>query len=82
MINIRQSKKIHLDSQTLLLLKLQAAKDGLKLKTYLEEILKEKADKMDLSDEYRKLMDSMLEKHDNKSVEYENWEVFKKTINI
>lgn len=82
MINIRQSKKIHLDSQTLLLLKMQAEKDGLKLKTYLEEILKEKADKMDISDEYKILMDAMLEKHNDKMVEYENWDLFKKTINV
>lgn len=82
MINIRQSKKIHLDSQTLHLLRIQAKKDGLKLKTYLEEILKEKADKIEISDEYKLLMDNMLEKHKNKMVEYENWDIFKKTINV
>ena len=82
MLNIRQAKKVHLDSQTLLLLKLQAAKDGIKLKTFLEEVLKEKADKMELSEEYKTLMDAMLEKHNNKSVEYENWDIFKKTIKL
>jgi hypothetical protein len=67
-------KEISLDSQTIALLQ----KEGRKLKNYLEQVLKEKANELALTEEYKTLMDEALEKHKNGNSNYKSWEQIKK----
>ncbi len=80
MLNLKQTKRIQLDNQTLFVLKMQAEKDGRKLKNFIEDLLKEQAEKSKLTPEYKILMDEMLEKHERGEVGYMDWDDFKKTV--
>lgn len=81
MISTNKSRKeVSLDSQTLAILQIQANRDGRKLKNYLEQILKEKANEFELTDEYKAIMDDMLEKHNKGKLNYTSWEDFKAEI--
>jgi len=73
-------KEISLDSQTLALLQLQAEKEGRKLKNYMEQILKEKANEFELSDEYKLAMDGMLLRHEKGEIKYTDWEAIKSNL--
>jgi hypothetical protein len=75
-VNFR--KEISLDSQTIAVLQIRAEKDGRKLKNYLEQILKEKANELALSDEYKALMDEALQNHENGNLNYKTWDLIKK----
>jgi uncharacterized protein with von Willebrand factor type A (vWA) domain len=76
MVNFR--KEISLDSQTIAVLQIRAEKDGRKLKNYLEQILKEKANELALSAEYKALMDEALQNHENGNSNYKSWDLIKK----
>jgi hypothetical protein len=76
----KNRKEISLDSQTLAILQLQADKEGRKLKNYMESVLNEKANNFELTDEYKSLMDEILEKHQNKNIQYSSWDDFKSEI--
>ena len=76
----KSRKEISLDNQTLALLQIQADKEGRKLKNYIEQVLKEKANEFELSDEYKAMMDDMLIRHDNGKVNYTSWENVKSNI--
>ncbi len=69
-------KEVSLDKETLLLLQIQAEKQGRKLKNYLEHILKEKAHEFELSDEYKMMMDELLDKHEKGEINYISKEEF------
>jgi hypothetical protein len=71
-------KEISLDGQTIALLQIKAAKESRKLKNYLEQVLKEKANELALTEEYKTLMDEALEKHKNGNSNYKSWEQIKK----
>ncbi|PQL91673.1 hypothetical protein [Apibacter adventoris] len=73
-------KEVSLDNQTLALLQIQAEKEGRKLKNYLEDILKQKANEFELSDEYKTLMDERLDKHEKGEINYTSWDQFKKSL--
>lgn len=73
-------KEVSLDNQTLALLQIQAEKEGRKLKNYLEHILKQKANEFELSEEYKTLMDEMLDKHEKGEVNYTSWNNLKKSL--
>lgn len=62
MLADKKRKEIHLPEKVLLLLEYQANKEGRNLKNYLEYILSEKANELNPSKEYMKLMDEMLDK--------------------
>ena len=70
MITAKNRKEVSLDAQTLAILQIQADRDGRKLKNYMEQILKEKANEFELTEEYKALMDDMLEKHNKGKVSY------------
>ncbi|MEX0995756.1 MAG: hypothetical protein WDZ45_01755 [Flavobacteriaceae bacterium] len=76
----KKRKEVSLDSETLTLLQLQAEKEGRKLKNYMEHILKEKANDFELTDEYRAMMDSLLEQHKKGTIDYISKEAFFKRI--
>lgn len=56
----KKRKEILLDIETVELLQIQAEKEGRKLKNYMEFVLKEKANSIELSDNYKTMMDEML----------------------
>ena len=80
MITTKNRKEVSLDAQTLAILQIQADRDGRKLKNYMEQILKEKANEFELTEEYKALMDDMLEKHNKGKVSYTSWDDFKAEI--
>ena len=77
---IQERKEVSLDSDTLALLQIQAEKEGRKLKNYMEHILREKANSFELTDEYKAMMDDMLDKHENGQLNYTPWEEVKKQL--
>jgi len=62
MIQDKKRKEVLLDNETIELLQIQAKKEGRKLKNYMEFILREKASQIELSDEYKAMMDEVLRK--------------------
>ena len=80
MITAKNRKEVSLDAQTLAILQIQADRDGRKLKNYMEQILKEKANEFELTEEYKALMDEMLDKHNEGKVAYTSWDDFKAEI--
>ena len=80
MITTKNRKEVSLDAQTLAILQIQADRDGRKLKNYMERILKEKANEFELTEEYKALMDEMLDKHNTGKVTYTSWDDFKAEI--
>lgn len=80
MIRQKQRKEIALDEQTIALLQVQAEREGRKLKNYLEQVLKEKANSIEVSDEYKAMMDTMLERHSKGEVKYSSWEEVKSKL--
>ena len=80
MITAKNRKEVSLDAQTLAILQKQADRDGRKLKNYMEQILKEKANEFELTEEYKALMDEMLDKHNEGKVAYTSWDDFKAEI--
>jgi 3-isopropylmalate dehydratase small subunit len=76
----KKRKEVSLDTETLTLLQLQAEKEGRKLKNYMEHILKEKANDFVLTDEYKAMMDDLLEQHKKGTINYISKEAFLKQI--
>lgn len=76
----KNRKEVTLDGQTMAILQIQAEKEGRKLKNYMEHILKEKANEFELTDEYKAIMDTFLDKHTNENANYTPWENFKNEI--
>ena len=46
----------------------------------MEQVLKEQANSFELTDEYKALMDAMLDKHEKGELNYTPWEDAKKEI--
>lgn len=76
-----KTKTVRLEIQTLSLLKIQAENEGEKLINYMEKILTNKANDFELSDDYKLMMDDLLEKHDKGELDFLNEETFFKSIN-
>ena len=80
MLQAKNRKEITLDAQTLSILQIQAEKQGRKLKNYMEQVLKEQANSFELTDEYKAMMDVMLDKHEKGELQYTPWEEAKKEL--
>ena len=80
MIRAKNRKEITLDAQTLSILQIQAEKQGRKLKNYMEQVLKEQANSFELTDEYKAMMDVMLDKHEKGELKYTSWEEAKEEL--
>jgi hypothetical protein len=78
MIQERKRKEVTLSNDTLALLQIQAEKEGRKLKNYMEHILREKANSFELTDEYKAMMDDMLDKYQSGKLNYINESEFRK----
>ncbi len=77
MIKDKKRKEISLDPEILSVLEFQAKKQGRNLKNYLEFILTEKANSFELSDEYKKMMDEVLEQKEKGNLSFLNEEEFR-----
>ena len=82
MIKSKNRKEISLDSETLAMLQIQAEKQGRKLKNYMEQVLKEKANSFELTAEYKAMMDEILKEHENGELKFTAWEEAKKELFI
>lgn len=80
MFQHKKRKEVHLDPQTIAMLQIQAEKQGRKLKNYMEYLLKEKANDFELTDEYKTMMDEMLDQHEREEINYTPWEEVKKEM--
>jgi hypothetical protein len=78
MVPNKKRKEVSLDQDTLVLLQIQAEKEGRKLKNYMEHILKEKANSFELTEEYKTMMDDMLNKHEKGKLHYISESEFRK----
>ncbi|OYU84405.1 MAG: hypothetical protein CFE24_06550 [Flavobacterium sp. BFFFF2] len=78
----KNRKEVTLDPQTLSLLQIQADQQGRKLKNYMEQVLKEQANRFELTDEYKSMMDEMLDKHYNGQLNYISEDAFRKLTAI
>jgi len=77
---LKYRKEINLDTQTMVILQMQANRQGKNLKNYLENILIEKATTIELTEDYKNEMDKMLEKHYAGTIYYLEWEDVKKDL--
>lgn len=69
-------KQISLDSQTIESLQHQAEKSGKNLKEYMEHILLQQANEFEITDEYKAMMDEILEQHAKGEIKYISREEF------
>ena len=61
MVKNKQRKEVALDQNTIAILTAQAEKQGRKLKNYMEHVLREQANSLEFSKEYKSMMDAKLE---------------------
>lgn len=80
MLKKKKRKEVVLDGQTIAILEIQAEREGRKLKNYMEHVLRKKANDFELTDEYKVMMDEMLEKHKRGELNYTSWEEVKKQL--
>jgi len=78
MAQVKNRKEVTLDDQTMAILKMKAAKEGRNLKNYMEQVLKEKANAFEVTEEYKLMMDALLEKHYSGKMNYISEEDFRK----
>ncbi|KPM48677.1 hypothetical protein [Jiulongibacter sediminis] len=77
MLKTKNRKEITLDDQTVSLLQMKADIEGRKLKNYMERVLTETANDFALSDEYKTMMDGLLDKHQSGELNFLSEEEFK-----
>ena len=73
-------KEVVLDEETLAILEEKAKSQGRNLKNYMEFILREEAYAFEPSEDYKKMMDIMIENHNMGKTNYTSWEDVKKDI--
>lgn len=78
MLQIKKRKEVSLGNETLALLQIQAEKEGRKLKNYMEHILREKANSFELKDEYKTMIDDVLNKDKRNELNYISESDFRK----
>lgn len=74
----KNRKEVKLDPETLAILQIQAEKQGRKLKNYMEQILKERANNFELTEEYKASMDKILDKHYEGKLKYISEDEFRR----
>ena len=82
MIQDKVRKEVSLDKKIIEKLKIKAQEDGRNLKNYLEKVLTEKAnDDFEITEDYMKMIDEMLEKKEKGLINFTSWEEVKKKFN-
>lgn len=69
-----------LDLETITILEEKAKQQGRNLKNYMEFVLKENAYAFEPSEDYKTMMDAMIENHENGKTNYTSWKTIKKQI--
>lgn len=80
MLKNKKRKEVLLDAETVALLQIQAEKEGRNLKNYMEHILRERANNFELTDEYKSMMDDLLNRHEKGDLKYIDKDEFFKRI--
>jgi predicted transcriptional regulator len=80
MVQDKIKQEVSLDKETFKLLSILAEKEGQDISDYMEHVLKDKANSLELTDDYKAMMDEMLRKHDAGELNYTPWEEVKKRI--
>lgn len=73
-------KEVVLDEETLAILEEKAKREGRNLKNYMEFVLREDAYSFEPSQEYKLMMDEMIENHKSGETNYTSWEDVKKEL--
>ena len=76
----KKRKEVVLDEETITILEEKAMQQGRNLKNYMEFVLKENANAFEPSEEYKIMMDKMLENHQKGTTNYTSWETIKKEM--
>jgi hypothetical protein len=77
-MEVKIRKEVTLDAQTMAILKIQADIELRKLKNYMEYLLKQKASEFELTEEYKLMMDELLERHNKGKLQYLSEDEFRK----
>ena len=78
MLQTKLRKEVSLENDTLAILKILAEKEGRKLKNYMEHVLREKANSFELTEDYKMMMDAMLDKNKKGELSYISESDFRK----
>ncbi|WP_044400958.1 hypothetical protein [Lacinutrix sp. Hel_I_90] len=76
----KKRKEVVLDKETLDILELKAEKAGRNLKNYMEFVLQQDAFAFEPSEEYKKMMDQMIDSHNQGKTKYTPWLNVKKEL--
>ena len=77
----KKRKEVYLDEETIMMLEAKAKREGRNLKNYMEHKLQEDAFAFEPSEEYKMMMDKMIENHNTGKTNYTSWEEVKKRFN-
>jgi ABC-type glutathione transport system ATPase component len=73
----KKRKEIVLEEATIAILKEKAKQQGRNLKNDMEFVLQENAYAFEPSEDYKIMMDTMIENHKNGKTNYTSWETIK-----
>ena len=76
----KKRKEVVLEEETLKILQLKADKAGRNLKNYMEFVLQTEAYAFEPSEEYKVMMDKMIENHDSGKTNYTSWKEVKQQL--
>ena len=76
----KNRKEVVLDENIIAILKEKAKQEGRNLKNYMEFVLQENANAFEPSEDYKTMMDMMIDKHKNGKTNYTSWETIKKEM--
>lgn len=79
MLQEKVRKEVSLDKTIIEKLKIKAQEDGRNLKNYLEKVLTENVnDDFEITENYMKMIDEMLDKREKGLINFTSWEEVKK----
>ncbi|MEO5789992.1 MAG: hypothetical protein ACOH2D_06030 [Gelidibacter sp.] len=76
----KKRKEVVLDEETLAILEEKAKNQGRNLKNYMEFVLREDAHAFEPSEEYKDMMDRMIDNHHKGKTNYTSWDDVKKDM--
>lgn len=79
-MNRKKRKEVVLDEETLLLLEYKAKNEGRNLKNYMENILTENAHAFEPSEDYKVMINKMIDNHNEGKTNYTSWSAVKNDL--
>ena len=76
----KKQKEVDLDENVITILKEKAKQQGQNLKNYMEFVFQENANAFEPSEEYKTMMDKMIDNHHSGKTNYTSWETIKKEM--